>query len=67
MIKITKKFKFWFLLIFGIFLLLDGSLSIWFGNECLNQCANNNNFGNLVRVIRGIGGAVLLVLAFTKR
>ena len=61
-----KNIKFWFLLMIGIFLVLDGSLSIWFGNECLNQCANNNILGNIVRVIRGLGGAILMVLAFKK-
>lgn len=67
MIKISKNFRFWFLFLFGIFLLLDGTLSIWFGNACLISCANNNDFGNTVRVIRALGGAVILILAFVKK
>lgn len=62
-----KKIIFWILLGTGIFLLLDGVLSIWFGMECLNNCYNNNNFGNIVRVVRTLGGAAILVIAFNKR
>ena len=60
--KHIKTFIFWF----GLFLVLDGVLSIWFGNSCLNQCANNNTFGNIVRIIRGIGGLILIILSFTR-
>lgn len=66
--KLTKSFKFWFLLIFGFFLLLDGILSIWFGMQFLPaDIPNNSIFGNIVRVIRALGGAVLLVIAFFQR
>jgi hypothetical protein len=47
-----KKLLFWF----GVFLLADGILSWYFGNSCLNSCANNNLLGNAVRGLRaGIG------------
>lgn len=52
-----KHFIFWF----GIFLILDGILSIIYGTACLNQCLNNNDFGNTIRILRAIGGAILLL------
>ena len=51
--------KKWFLVI-GIFLVLDGLLSVYFGNSCLNNCANNNNLGNLVRYARAVCGGILI-------
>jgi len=49
-------------LLVGIFLLLDGILSIYFGHKCLILCANNNLFGDIVRVIRALIGAYLIYL-----
>ncbi len=54
--NISKKLLFYI----GIFLLLDGILSYYFGNACLNECLNNNNFGNLVRIIRAVIGGLLM-------
>ena len=59
-----RQFIFWILLISGFFLVFDGTLSLWWGNECLNQCANNNIFGNIIRVIRTIIGTGAIVIAF---
>jgi len=44
----------------GIFLLLDGVLSLYWGKSCTGTCANNSDFGNLIRIIRTIGGAILV-------
>ena len=52
----TKKLYFWI----GMFLILDGVLSYYYGNACLNNCLNNNDFGNMVRIIRAIVGGVLV-------
>ena len=60
--KGIKTFIFWF----GIFLLLDGILSIWLGNECLQGCLNNSIWGNIVRVIRALIGTTLIAISFTK-
>ncbi len=57
--KIKKKI----LLIMGIFLLLDGILSIYYGNSCLNNCLNNNTFGNIIRIIRAISGGYLIKIS----
>jgi len=62
-LKFYKTFAFYF----GVFLLLDGILSIWFGNACLSECFNNSIGGNIVRVLRSLGGVVLIVLSFTKK
>lgn len=52
----TRKIYFWF----GVALILDGLLSHYFGQKCLNSCANNNDFGTLVRFARaGIGGLLV--------
>jgi len=52
----NKRILFWI----GIFLLLDGLLSIYFGNKCLISCSNNSDFGNYIRLIRaGIGGFLI--------
>jgi hypothetical protein len=52
----TKKLFFWI----GILLIVDGAGSIYFGSSCLNNCVNNNNFGNLVRIARIISGGLLV-------
>ena len=52
----TRRLFFWF----GIFLILDGILSYFFGNACLIRCANNNDFGNMIRIIRTIIGIILV-------
>jgi len=56
----------WILLIIGIFLLLDGLLSVYFGNTCLDKCLNNNYFGNLVRWVRAIIGVYLVYLGIRR-
>jgi hypothetical protein len=50
----------------GLFLAADGLLSIYFGNSCLNNCANNNYFGNLVRIIRTFIGFYIIYLGTKK-
>jgi len=50
------------LLLTGIFLVLDGVLSIYFGHKCLNSCTNNNLFGDFVRIIRALVGGYLIYL-----
>lgn len=55
------------MIIFGIFLFLDGILSLLWGNSCLNTCFNNSAFGNSVRVIRAIIGFFLIVFGAVKR
>lgn len=52
----TKKLFFWI----GAGLVLDGVLSYYYGNSCLNMCLNNNNLGNLVRILRAVAGGVLM-------
>jgi hypothetical protein len=56
----------WILLALGIFLVLDGILSLYFGNSCLDKCLNNNYFGNLVRWMRAIIGVYLIYIGVRK-
>ena len=55
-----------FLLFCGIFLLLDGVLSIIFGHACLNNCMNNNLIGDGVRVFRALLGLILIIMVVKK-
>ena len=50
------KLLFWI----GIFLLADGLLSVYYGNNCLNVCPVNSDFGNMVRYIRAAIGGILI-------
>lgn len=56
----------YFVLYFGIFLVLDGILSLVWGTGCLNSCFNNSWFGNIVRIVRALGGVVLILLSFKR-
>lgn len=51
----------------GLFLVVDGLLSVYYGNSCLNTCLNNNDFGNFVRYLRAGLGVILIYFALKKR
>jgi len=59
------KMIFWILRIIGIFLILDGILSVYF--QQADGCLNNTLFGNIVRVIRAIFGFSLILLTLNKK
>jgi hypothetical protein len=61
--NLSKKW----LLAIGIFLILDGVLSLHYGKFCLNSCMNNSDIGNLVRYIRTIIGGVLVYSYFDSK
>ena len=44
----------------GLFLIIDGLGSLYWGNNCLSSCSNNNIFGNIVRIIRTVAGGYLV-------
>lgn len=50
------------LLLIGIFLLLDGLLSIYFGHKCIITCVNNSFFGDFIRLLRTVIGGYLIYL-----
>jgi hypothetical protein len=61
-----KKVMFWHkivIFITGLFLFLDGLLSLIFGNACLSSCLNNSNIGNIVRVVRLVLGVFLIYIS----
>jgi len=57
----TKMEKKLIINLIGWFLILDGLLSIYFGSTCLNSCANNNTFGNFIRLVMAGIGLYLLI------
>jgi len=60
------KVVFWHkvvIFISGLFLFLDGLLSLIFGNACLSSCLNNSDAGNIVRTVRLILGAFLIYIS----
>ena len=55
------------LLVIGSFLLLDGLLSVYFGNSCLYRCYNNSHVGNIVRIIRAAIGFYLIYVGSSSK
>lgn len=62
-LKKDSRIHKWILLVLGIFLFLDGILSLVFGNYCLVNCANNSLIGNIVRWVRTLIGVYLVYLS----
>ena len=55
------------LFIIGLFLLVDGVLSVYFGNACLYSCYNNSPIGNIVRIIRAAVGFYLIYVGLNSK
>lgn len=54
--------------LFGLFLVLDGIISIIWGMECEScfHCPNNDFVGNIVRVIRTVIGALIMWIPINR-
>lgn len=61
-----KKVMLWHKIVIfltGVFLFLDGVLSLFFGNACMYSCMNNSDIGNVVRIVRTVLGIFLIYIS----